>query len=88
MGEPYSRKDRSVLLSVDLSDPATAAVNLTWNPARAKDRDFALAWIKRHDRGRVFYANFGHIAEPFERPEILRFYLDGIQWVLGDLKTD
>jgi len=58
------------------------------NPARAKDKDFALAWIKSYDQGRVFYANFGHIAEPFERSEILQFYLDGIQWVLGDLKTE
>ena len=88
MGEPYSRKDRGVLLSVDLSDPATGAVNLVANPARATDRDFALAWIKTYDRGRVFYADFGHSAEPFERPDILRFYLDGIQWVLGDLKTE
>ena len=88
MGEPYSRGDRGVLVSVDLSDPATGAVNLVANPSRAKDRDFALAWIKTYHRGRVFYANFGHIAEPFERADILRFYMDGIQWVLGDLKTD
>jgi type 1 glutamine amidotransferase len=88
MGEPYSRGDRGVLMSVDLSDQATGAVNLTANPARAKDRDFALAWIKSYDQGRVLYANFGHIAEPFERPDILGFYLDGIQWVLGDLKTE
>jgi hypothetical protein len=36
----------------------------------------------------VFYADFGHIDEPFWRPEILQFYLDGIQYVLGDLKVD
>ena len=87
MGEPYSRKDRRVLMSVDLSDPASGAVNLVANPARAKDKDFALAWIKSYGKGRVFYADFGHIAEPFERPEILQFYLDGIQWVLGDLRA-
>ena len=85
MGEPYSRKDRRVLMSVDLSDPTSGAVNLVANPARAKDNDFALAWIKHYGKGRVFYADFGHIAEPFERAEILQFYLDGIQWVLGDL---
>jgi hypothetical protein len=36
----------------------------------------------------VFYADFGHLAEPFERAQIDQFYLDGIQYVLGDLKVD
>ena len=88
MGEPYSRSDRRVLMSVDLSDHATGGVNLVANAARAKDKDFALAWTKSYGKGRVFYANFGHIVEPLERPEIQQFYLDGIQWVLGDLKVD
>jgi type 1 glutamine amidotransferase len=88
MGEPFTRADRRVLMSVDLSDQASAAVNLSANPARSKDHDFALAWVKHYGAGRVFYADFGHIAEPFERQEIDQFYLDGIQYVLGDLKVD
>ncbi len=88
MGEPYTRADRRVLLSVDLSDPATAAVNLAGNPQRSADHDFALAWIKDYGRGRVFYADFGHIDEPFWRPEILQFYLDGLQYVVGDLAVE
>ena len=88
MGEPFTRADRRVLLAVDLSDPASAGVNLSGNPARAKDHDFALSWIKHYGQGRVFYADFGHIDEPFWRPEILQFYLDGIQYVLGDLSVD
>jgi len=88
MGEPFTRQDRRVLMSVDLSDPASAGVNLNANPARSKDHDFALAWLKHYGAGRVFYADFGHIDEPFWRPEILQFYLDGIQYVLGDLKVD
>lgn len=88
MGEPYLRSDRRVLMSVNLSDAATGAVNLVANPARAKDKDFALAWTKRYGQGRVFYANFGHVAGAFERPDILQFYLDGIQWVLGDLAAE
>jgi type 1 glutamine amidotransferase len=88
MGEPFSRADRRVLMSVDLSDPASAGVNLNANPGRSKDHDFALAWVKHYGAGRVFYAVFGHLEDPFWRPEILQFYLDGIQYVLGDLKVD
>ena len=31
---------------------------------------------------------FGHLAEPFLNPAVLRFYLDGIQYALGDLPAD
>jgi type 1 glutamine amidotransferase len=82
MGDPYSRSDRRVLLTVDMSDPATAAVD----GLHRTDKDFALAWIKHYGKGRVFYCDFGHAVGPFENPAILQFYLDGIQYVLGDLK--
>jgi type 1 glutamine amidotransferase len=84
LGPPYARADRRVLISVDLSDAATAAVS----PLHRADRDFAVAWIKRFGAGRVFYGMFGHRAEPFRDPAVLRFYLDGIQYALGDLDAD
>ena len=83
MWDPYTSADRRVLLRVDLSDPATAAVK-----TRRQDKDFALAWVKRYGQGRVFYCDFGHVAESFENLAVLRFYLDGIQYVLGDLTVD
>jgi type 1 glutamine amidotransferase len=82
LGEPYQRGDRRVLMSLDLSDPTTASVT----PLHRKDRDFAVSWIKRHGQGRVFYGMFGHLADPFWNPAVLQFYLDGIQYVLGDLE--
>jgi type 1 glutamine amidotransferase len=84
MDNPYQRGDRRVLLTADLSDPATAGVT----PLHRADKDFALSWIKRFGEGRVFYCVFGHIAEPFENPAVLQFYLDGIQYALGDLDVD
>lgn len=84
MGPPYSRSDRRVLLTVDLSDPATAGVT----GLHRKDRDFALSWIKHYGRGRVFYCDFGHLGEVFQNPAVLRYYLDGIQYALGDLEVD
>jgi type 1 glutamine amidotransferase len=81
LGDPYRRADRRVLLSLDMTDPATAGVK----PLHRPDRDFAVAWVKRFGAGRVFYAMFGHRAEPFHDPAVARFYLDGIQYALGDL---
>jgi type 1 glutamine amidotransferase len=88
MDEPYTRADRRVLLSLDLSDPATDAITRNEPPKERihrMDKDFAVSWLKRYGEGRVFYADFGHIAAPFQDPAIVRYYLDGIQYVLGDL---
>jgi uncharacterized protein len=88
MGEPFTRSDRRVLLMLDLADPGVAAVVRGIpgkEPVHRADRDFAVAWVKRYGEGKVFYASFGHIAEPFENPAIVRFYLGGIQYALGDL---
>jgi type 1 glutamine amidotransferase len=81
LGPPFTREDRQVLMSLDLSDQATAGVT----PLHRTDRDFAVAWTKTFGKGRVFYCMFGHLADPFQLPAVLQFYLDGIQYVLGDL---
>ena len=84
LGEPYSRGDRRVLMKLDTRDAATAGVT----PLHREDRDFAVSWVKRYGEGRVFYGMFGHRAEPFMNPAVLRFYLDGIQYALGDLPVE
>ena len=80
---PYTRSDRRVLMSLDLSDAATAGVQ----PVHRQDRDFAVSWVKRYGQGRVFYGMFGHTGAPFEDAAVVRFYLDGIQYALGDLEA-
>ncbi|MFW6275829.1 MAG: ThuA domain-containing protein [bacterium] len=47
-----------------------------------------VSWIKRHGKGRVFYVSPSHNAQSFEDIRLLKFYLDGMQYVLGDLKCD
>jgi type 1 glutamine amidotransferase len=88
MGEPFTRSDRRVLLALDLANPNVAEV-VRGIPGREHvhraDSDFAVAWVKRYGEGKVFYASFGHIVDPFENPAIVRFYLGGIQYALGDL---
>ena len=84
LGEPYRRADRRVLMKLDTRDPVITAVT----PIHRQDKDFAVSWVKRFGQGRVFYGMFGHRAEPFMNPAVLRFYLDGIQYALGDLDVD
>jgi type 1 glutamine amidotransferase len=81
--EPYSRDKLRVLLSLD-----TKKTNMTVPWIHRKDNDFALAWIRQYGKGRVFYCAFGHRTEIWWNPAVLRFYLDGIQFVVGDLPAD
>jgi uncharacterized protein len=46
------------------------------------------SWVKKYGKGRVFYCSTSHNAQSFEKPELLQFLLDGIQYTLGDLKCD
>jgi uncharacterized protein len=81
MKEPYSREKLRVLLSFDMSKlPADA-------PSRA-DKDNPIAWIHQVGKGRVFYCSLGHNRHIFWDPQLLQFYLDGIQYALGDLPAD
>ena len=74
-----------MLVSLDLSDAATGAVK---NGVKRSDQDFAVAWIKHFGAGRVFYCSLGHAENVFQDPGVVRFYLEGIQFALGDLKAD
>ncbi len=47
-----------------------------------------VAWIKKYGKGRVFYSMPSHNAQSLDNPELLQFFLDGMQYVVGDLKVD
>ena len=81
---PYSRDTHRVLLSLDMS----SSRNLQVKGIKRDDKDFAISWIKRAGRGRVFYCSLGHNHEIFWNPAVLSHYLAGIQYALGDLKVD
>jgi type 1 glutamine amidotransferase len=83
---PYSRANLRVLISVD---PVRSKIT----PEQKKlihreDMDFAMTWVKTYGKGRVFYCALGHQHELFWNPIVLQHYLDGMQFVLGDLKAD
>ncbi|MHC4178031.1 MAG: ThuA domain-containing protein [Planctomycetota bacterium] len=79
-GDPYDRSKLRVLLSLD-----TERTNMGVKWIRRQDNDFALAWVKLHCKGRVFYTSFGHRTELYWTPQMLQFYLDAIQFATGDL---
>ncbi|MCR4413291.1 MAG: ThuA domain-containing protein [Thermoguttaceae bacterium] len=81
--EAYSRANQRVLVSLDLSDPATGKVK-----GGRDDNDYAVAWIKNVGKGRLFYCSLGHDANVFQDPAVVRFYLDGLQFAAGDLEAD
>lgn len=78
--KPYDRAKLRVLLSLD-----TKTTNMTVQWINRKDGDFAQAWVKSYGKGRVFYCGIGHRTEIWWNPTILRFYLDALQFVCGDL---
>lgn len=53
-----------------------------------KDGLYPVAWIGSYGKGRTFYCSLGHRDEIYTNPMILRHYLAGIQYALGDLQAD
>jgi type 1 glutamine amidotransferase len=53
-----------------------------------KEKVIYVSWIKRHGKGRVFFSSPGHNAQSMENPELLQYYLDGMQYIVSDLKCD
>ncbi|MFN3999461.1 ThuA domain-containing protein [Algoriphagus sp.] len=47
-----------------------------------------VAWIRTEGKGKVMYASPSHNAQSFENPNLLRFFLDGLQYVAGDVECD
>ena len=81
--DPYSREKLRVLVSID-----TDETKMPDHPKLREDRDFAMSWVKSYGDGRVFYCALGHQKPVFWDPVILQHWLDGIQFVLGDLEAD
>jgi type 1 glutamine amidotransferase/HEAT repeat protein len=80
---PYSRDSLRVLMSLD-----TSKVDMSKPGINRRDHDFAVSWVSSWGKGRVFYCSLGHRNEIFWNPTVLRHYLDGIQFALGDLEAD
>ncbi len=80
----YNRAKLHVLVSLDFADKATAEAQ----GQRRDDKDYAVSWIRPYGKGRVFYTSFAHDQRAFLNKAVLTHILDGVQFVLGDLKAD
>jgi type 1 glutamine amidotransferase len=84
--ETYSRQNLRVLTSIDY-DKMSAEDKAKEQYPRA-DGDYALSWIRREGKGRVFYEAHGHDEKVYAITPLLEHVMLGIQYVLGDLPAD
>ncbi len=80
--DPYDSKAVHMLLRLD-----TERTNMTLNGIKRTDKDFGVAWARHWEKGRVFYCSLGHNHDMYWHPTVLRHYLAGIQWAIGDYKV-
>lgn len=83
IGGAYKKFNFAPMLEMETSTikPAKKAEELSNMPCY-------VAWIKPYKKGRVFFSSPSHNAQSFERPELLGFLLNGMQYVVGDLVCD
>ena len=76
--------DRKFLLTMDTSKMSEADAK----KGGRKDGLYPVSWVATYEKGRTFYCSLGHREEIFWNPAILKHYLAGIQYALGDLEAD
>ena len=84
--DTYSRQNVRVLTSVDYSK--MSAEDKTKEQYPRADGDYALSWIKRDGKGRVFYMAHGHNEKVYAIKSMMEHLLYGMQYALGDLQAD
>ena len=84
--DSFSRTNVHVLTSVDY-DKMTPEDKAKETGQRT-DHDYALSWIRREGKGRVFYMAHGHHERIYAMTPMLEHLLAGIQYAAGDLKAD
>ena len=82
----YSRANLRVLTSIDYA--AMSAADKAKEEHPRPDGDYALSWIRREGKGRVFYEAHGHNEKIYANAALLRHLTAGMQYVLGDLPVD
>jgi type 1 glutamine amidotransferase len=84
--ESFSRSNVHVLTSIDYARMSAADKAKEVNPR--SDGDYALSYIRREGKGRVFYEGHGHSDRVYAMTPMLEHLRAGIQYTLGDLKAD
>ena len=84
--DSFSRKNAHVLTSIDYDKMSAEDKAKEVNPRT--DGDYALSYIRREGKGRVFYEGHGHSDRVYAMTPMLEHLRAGIQYALGDLKAD
>jgi len=79
----YSRDKVRVLMRLYPSK-----LDLTNKNVHRTDGDFAVTWVKKYGKGRVFYSTLGHREETWDRPDAKKMYAEAIKWVMGLTEGD
>jgi hypothetical protein len=79
--DPYNSRKQQILLRLNVEKSAKVG------GMKRADGDYGVSWARNHGKGRVFYCSLGHNHEMYWNTKILRHYLAGIQWSLGDLQA-
>jgi type 1 glutamine amidotransferase len=85
--ESWSRERAHVLTSIDYAK-MPAEVKAQEPAPQRTDHDYALSYIQREGKGRVFVAVLGHDESIYKHAPMLAHILAGMQYVLGDLEAD
>jgi len=73
--------DRKFLLALDTK-------TMDVSKGSRKDGLYPVSWLATYGKGRTFYCSLGHREEIYFNPTILKHYLAGIQYIVGDLQAD
>lgn len=74
-------KDRKFLLQLDTE-------KMDVSKGARKDKLYPVSWVSTYGKGRTFYCSLGHRDEIYYNPVVLKHYLAGFQYALGDLDAD
>jgi type 1 glutamine amidotransferase len=76
--------DRRFLLSLDMAKMGEKDAG----KGKRKTGTYPISWVASYGKGRTFYCSLGHREEIFWNPDVMKHYLAGIQYALGDLDAD
>jgi type 1 glutamine amidotransferase len=79
-GTAYEAKNFRPMLSIESKKVAGVRADA--------DEIVYASWIKKYGKGRVFYVSPSHFPDSYLSSVLLRYYLDGIQYAMGDLECD
>jgi type 1 glutamine amidotransferase len=83
----WSRERAHVLTSIDYAKMPAEIKAQEPAPQRA-DHDYALSYIQREGKGRVFVQVLGHDESIYKLSSMLAHILAGVQYAIGDLDAD